>query len=113
MSTKMINHIAISGAKGFVGKNLRNFLSKNKIRTISISRNHFKKNQFPSLNNTSHFVHLAGIGSESIDQKFGGDYNQETHNKEKPISQKTTHFLLYGGLGVVALWIILNEILHF
>ena len=46
-------------------------------------------------------------------QKFGGDYNQETHNKEKPISQKTTHFLLYGGLGVVALWIILNEILHF
>ena len=70
MSAKMINHVAISGAKGFVGKNLRNFLSKNKIRTISISRNHFKKNQFPSLNNTSHFVHLAGIGSESIDQKF-------------------------------------------
>ena len=25
-------------------------------------------------------------------QKFGGDYNQETHNREKPISQKTTHF---------------------
>ena len=44
MSVKMINHVAISGAKGFVGKNLRNFLSKNKIRTISISRNHFKKN---------------------------------------------------------------------
>ena len=46
-------------------------------------------------------------------QQFGGDFNQETHNREKPISQKTTHFLLYGGLGVVALWIILNEILHF
>ena len=45
-------------------------------------------------------------------QKFGGDFNEETHNREKPISQKTTHFLLYGGLGVVALWIILNEILH-
>ena len=45
-------------------------------------------------------------------QKFGGDFNDETHNREKPISQKTTHFLLYGGLGVVALWIILNEILH-
>ena len=44
-------------------------------------------------------------------QKFGGDYNQETHNREKPISQKTTHLLLYGGLGVVTLWIILNEIL--
>ena len=46
-------------------------------------------------------------------QQFGGDFNQETHNREKPISQKTTHFLLYGGLSVVALWIILNEILHF
>ena len=46
-------------------------------------------------------------------QQFGGDFNQETHNREKPISQKTTHLLLYGGLGVVALWIILNEILHF
>ena len=46
-------------------------------------------------------------------QKFGGDFNEETHNREKPISQKTTHFLLYGGLGVVALWIVLNEILRF
>ena len=46
-------------------------------------------------------------------QQFGGDFNHETHNREKPISQKTTHLLLYGGLGVVALWIILNEILHF
>jgi len=49
---------------------------------------------------------------EQNNQKFGGDFNEETHNREKPISQKTTHFLLYGGLGVVALWIILNEILH-
>jgi len=46
-------------------------------------------------------------------QKNGGDFNQETHNREKPISQKTTHLLLYGGLGVVTLWIILNEIIHF
>ena len=45
-------------------------------------------------------------------QKFGGDFNQETHNREKPISQKTTHLLLYGGLGAVTLWIILNEILQ-
>ena len=49
--------------------------------------------------------------SRRENQKFGGDYNYETHNREKPISQKTTHLLLYGGLGVVTLWIILNEIL--
>ena len=64
----MINRVIVSGAKGFVGKNLRKFLSKNKISSISLSRNHFKKNQFPSLKNASHFVHLAEIGSESIDQ---------------------------------------------
>ena len=49
---------------------------------------------------------------KQYNQEFGGDFNEETHNREKPISQKTTHFLLYGGLGVVALWIILNEIIQ-
>ena len=43
--------------------------------------------------------------------KFGGDFNDETHNKEKPISQKSTHFILYGGLALVAIWIIVFEIL--
>jgi len=42
---------------------------------------------------------------------YGGDFNEETHNREKPISQKSTHFILYGGLAVVAIWIILFEIL--
>ena len=40
---------------------------------------------------------------------FGGHFNEETHNREKPISQKSTHFLLYGGLAVVAILIILFE----
>ena len=44
-------------------------------------------------------------------QQFGGDFNQETHNREKPISQKSTHFILYGGLALVAVWIILFEII--
>ena len=42
---------------------------------------------------------------------FGGDFNEETHNREKPISQKSTHFILYGGLSLVAIWIILFEII--
>jgi len=42
---------------------------------------------------------------------FGGDFNEETHNREKPISQKSTHFILYGGLSLVAVWIILFEII--
>ena len=101
MSAKMINHVAISGAKGFVGKNLRNFLSKNKIRTISISRNHFKKNQFPSLNNTSHFVHLAGIGSESIDQKFEKANIETTKIVINLCKQNNIKNIIYlSGLGV-------------
>ena len=44
--------------------------------------------------------------------EFGGDFNDETHNREKPISQKSTHFILYGGLTLVAIWIIVFEILQ-
>ena len=45
-------------------------------------------------------------------REFGGDLNNETHNTEKPISQKSTHFILYGGLTLVAIWIIIFEILQ-
>ena len=44
-------------------------------------------------------------------RKFRGDFNDGTHNTEKPISQKSTHFILYGGLALVAVWIIIFEIL--
>ena len=44
--------------------------------------------------------------------EFGGDFNDETHNREKPISQKSTHFILYGGLTLVAIWIVVFEILQ-
>ena len=44
-------------------------------------------------------------------REFGGDFNDGAHNTEKPISQKSTHFILYGGLALVAVWIIIFEIL--
>ena len=44
--------------------------------------------------------------------EFGGDFNDETHNREKPISQKSTHLILYGGLTLVAIWIIIFEIIQ-
>ena len=37
------NDIAITGANGFVGKNLRNFLHKKKINVLGISRKNFRK----------------------------------------------------------------------
>ena len=43
---------------------------------------------------------------------FGVNVNEMyEHNQEKPISHMLTHILLYGGLGVIALWIILSGIL--
>ena len=56
MNKQIIDRVVISGARGFVGKNLKKFLLKNKISSIPISRQNFKKNQFPSLKNVSHFV---------------------------------------------------------
>jgi len=101
MSANMINHVAISGSKGFVGKNLKKFLTKNKIKSISLSRNHFKKNQFPSLKNTSNFVHLAGIGSESIEQKFE-KINVETTKTVIQLCKKNNikKIIYFSGLGV-------------
>ena len=43
--------------------------------------------------------------------EFGGDLNDGKHNTEKPISQKSTHFILYGGVTMLAVWIIIFEIL--
>jgi len=97
----MINHVAISGAKGFVGKNLKKFFTKNQIKSIPLSRNHFKKNQFPILKNTSNFVHLAGIGSESIDQKFE-KINVDTTKKVIELCKKNKikKIIYFSGLGV-------------
>ena len=102
MCTEMINRVIISGAKGFVGKNLRKFLSKNKIISIPLSRNNFKKNQFPSLKNASHFVHLAGIGSESIDQDSFAKVNIELTKTVINLCKKNNveNIIYFSGLGV-------------
>lgn len=49
---------------------------------------------------------------EAFRRNFGTNGSEfESHNAEKPISHRMTHLLLYGGLGAIALWIIINEIL--
>jgi len=55
------------------------------------------------------FNHKANF--EEFARNFGANFNEpQTHNIEKPISHKMTHVLLYGGLGAIALWIIISEI---
>jgi len=43
---------------------------------------------------------------------FGANVNEfQDRTVERPVSHKMTHILLYGGLGAIALWIIISEIL--
>lgn len=55
---------------------------------------------------------FSGSDFSRFDNPFGVKINQTyEHNQEKPTSHMFTHILLYGGLGVIALWIILSGIL--
>jgi len=77
--------IVITGANGFVGKNLRNFLHKNKINVLGISRKNFRKHASEvkitstnllepklqtKLKNYDALVHLNGIGRQSSKSTF-------------------------------------------
>jgi molecular chaperone DnaJ len=50
--------------------------------------------------------------SEVFRHNFGSNVREEyeNYNTERPVSHKMTHLLLYGGLGALALWIIISEI---
>jgi molecular chaperone DnaJ len=48
---------------------------------------------------------------EELRRNFGVSVDQYEDRQEIPVSHKTTHMLLYGGLGAIALWIIISEIL--
>jgi uncharacterized protein YbjT (DUF2867 family) len=77
--------IVVTGASGFVGKNLRNFLHKKKINVLGISRKNFRKHSSEvkitstnllesklqtKLKNYDVLVHLIGIGRESPKSTF-------------------------------------------
>tara|TARA_Y100000590_G_scaffold188011_1_gene214265 strand:+ start:1244 stop:2044 length:801 start_codon:yes stop_codon:yes gene_type:complete len=97
----MTVNVAISGAKGFVGKNLRKFFLKHEINVIPFSTKNFQNNQFPLLKKTTHFIHLVGIGSESINQKFE-DVNVGTTKQIINLCKKNKikKIIYLSGLGV-------------
>jgi molecular chaperone DnaJ len=50
---------------------------------------------------------------ENLKRNFGVNVDEfREESEEKPVSHKLTHLLLYGGLGAIALWIIISEILR-
>nr|AIF02159.1 NAD dependent epimerase/dehydratase family protein [uncultured marine thaumarchaeote KM3_154_A05]AIF17890.1 NAD dependent epimerase/dehydratase family protein [uncultured marine thaumarchaeote KM3_79_E03] len=77
--------VTVTGANGFVGKNLRNFLYKNKINVLGVSRKNFRKHASEvkiistnllepklqtKLKNYDALVHLIGIGRQSPKSTF-------------------------------------------
>jgi molecular chaperone DnaJ len=55
---------------------------------------------------------FSGSDFSRFGNPFGVKFNHTyDHNQEKPASHMLTHVLLYGGLAVMALWIILSGIL--
>jgi len=98
----------ISDAYQFLKSN-RKKTFKEQERTGEQAHSDFWKYQSEKMNDDMRFNFESFAGKK---HEFGGDFNEETHNREKPISQKSTHFILYGGLAIVAIWIIVFEIIQ-
>jgi NADH dehydrogenase len=108
--------VVVTGASGFVAKNVRKYLSDNNIKLISISRNDFKKfkNEIKiitknydekiissKLKNSDALIHLVGIGKQTVDN----DYNFINTELTKKIinlckKSKINKIIYTSGLGV-------------
>ena len=77
--------IIVTGASGFVAKNVRKYLSEHNVKLVSISRKNFKKFKnetkivsrnydekiiLPKIKNSSGLIHLVGIGKQSVKNDF-------------------------------------------
>ena len=112
ISTKVV----VTGANGFVGKNVRKFLYKNKVRVLGISRKNFAKYSTETkaqsknlleqrlqkkLKNYDALVHLVGIGVESSGSTFEEINVNLTKNTIKLCKKSGIKKIIYiSGLGV-------------
>ena len=110
------HQIVITGASGFVARNLRKYLSEKNIKLISISRNDFKqfknelkivsknydeKNLLPKIQNSDALIHLVGIGKQSIKTDYDVvniEFTKHIVNLSK--KAKISKFVFTSGLGV-------------
>jgi len=108
--------IVVTGANGFVGKNLRNFLHKNKIKVLGVSRKNFRKHASEvkitstnllepklqtKLKNYDALIHLIGIGRQSSKSTFEEINLNLTKNVIKACKNAGIKKIIYiSGLGV-------------
>jgi len=108
--------IVVTGASGFIAKNLRKYLSEKNIELISISRNDFKnfkcetkiisknydqKNILKTIQDADALIHLVGIGKQSVNVDYdmiNTDLTKRIVNLSKTSQIKKIVFL--SGLGV-------------
>jgi len=108
--------IVVTGASGFLARNIRKFFSENNVKTISISRNNFKefkneikivsrnydeKSILPKIKDSNALIHLVGIGKQTIEN----DYNEINFEFTKKIvnmckKAKIKKIIYTSGLGV-------------
>ncbi|MCV0400890.1 MAG: NAD-dependent epimerase/dehydratase family protein [Nitrosopumilus sp.] len=108
--------IVVTGASGFIAKNLRKYLSEKNVDLISISRNDFKnfkcetkiisknydeKNILKKIKNSNALIHLVGIGKQSVKT----DYDMINTDLTKHVVNLTkkaniTKIVYLSGLGV-------------
>ncbi|KFM20589.1 NADH dehydrogenase protein, partial [Marine Group I thaumarchaeote SCGC RSA3] len=108
--------VVITGASGFVAKNLRKHLSENNVHLISISRNNFKsfknetkiisknydqKSLLPKIKNSDALIHLIGIGTQSAKTDYES-INFQLTQKIVNLSKKAKikKIIYTSGLGV-------------
>ncbi len=108
--------VAVTGANGFVGKNVRKFLYKNKVNVLGISRENFvnyptetkiqSKNLLEQrlekkLKNYDALLHFIGIGVESSNTTFEQINVNLTKNAIKLCKKSGIKKIIYiSGLGV-------------
>ena len=108
--------VVVTGASGFLARNIRKFLSENNVAIISISRNNFKKFKneikiitksydekiiLPKIKNSYALIHLVGIGKQTVEN----DYNEINFEFTKKIvnlckKAKIKKIIYTSGLGV-------------
>ncbi len=114
--SKIFSDIAITGANGFVGKNLRNFLHKKKMNVLGISRKNFRKHAYEvkiistnllesklqtKLKNYDVLVHLIGTGRRSSKSMFEETNLNLTKNVIKACKNAGIKKIIFiSGLGV-------------
>ncbi len=108
--------IVVTGASGFIAKNLRKYLSEKNVDLISISRSEFKNFNYETkiisknynekiilekIKNSDVLIHLVGIGKQSVNTDYdmiNTDLTKHVVNLSK--KSKITKIIYLSGLGV-------------